>query len=191
MPPAKPVFPPREPVARRARPIGLRHREAECIAARFEAKLRAREAPRFSGVEWSKFRQRFVAELFPALSDATVKNYSRVFKLATFRSPSGLGGPARKGLAESAYWAGKIVSRIGRAAKVEMDGSRPGKRRHATANDPRRIFGARWARRVQPAVFQVLMRHANIRTAMEHYATLQAEETAAAIMATFERARSG
>jgi integrase len=50
---------------------------------------------------------------------------------------------------------------------------------------------SRWARRVQPAVLQVLMRHANIRTTMEYYATLQAEETAAAIAAAFERAKAG
>jgi integrase len=71
--------------------------------------------------------------------------------------------------------AGRVVSKIGRKAKVVVDKA-AGK--FATTHDLRRSFGTRWASRVKPATLQKLMRHADIKTTMEFYVDQDADDIA-------------
>ncbi len=71
--------------------------------------------------------------------------------------------------------AGRIVSNIGRRAKVVVDKA-TGK--FATTHDLRRSFGTRWAARVKPATLQKLMRHADIKTTMDYYVRQDADDIA-------------
>lgn len=72
-------------------------------------------------------------------------------------------------------WVGKIISRIGKAAKVSV-----AEKKFASAHDLRRAFGARWAVRVMPAVLQALMRHKSIVTTMQFYVGHNAQANAEA-----------
>jgi integrase len=83
----------------------------------------------------------------------------------------------KMGLASSTV--AKQIGRIGKAAGVIVAES--GK--HATAQDLRRSFGSRWARRVKPAVLQQLMRHSSIETTMQYYVHLDAESVGAELAA--------
>jgi integrase len=53
-----------------------------------------------------------------------------------------------------------------------------GKVKYASAHDLRRCFGARWAKRVMPAVLQKLMRHESIETTMTYYVNIDDDELA-------------
>jgi integrase len=70
---------------------------------------------------------------------------------------------------------GRIVSDLGRAAKVWVNA----KRKPASCHDLRRAFGTRWAPKVRPAVLQKLMRHASIETTMGYYVDLDTDDLAA------------
>ena len=70
---------------------------------------------------------------------------------------------------------GVIVSDIGKKAEVLTNKD---EQRFTTSHDLRRSFGARWARRVMPAVLKRLMRHANIATTMTYCVDLDAMEVA-------------
>lgn len=59
----------------------------------------------------------------------------------------------------------------------------PGKQRTATAHDLRRAFGARWSKRVMPAVLKEIMRHADIQTTMTYYVAQSARVTASELWA--------
>ena len=75
-------------------------------------------------------------------------------------------------------WVGKVISRIGKAAKVKVaEGNRKGKphTKYATAHDLRRSFATRWVPKVMPATLQKLMRHKSIQTTLDYYAEVQSE----------------
>jgi integrase len=72
--------------------------------------------------------------------------------------------------------AGRIVSRIGKRARVVVDKA-AGK--FATAHDLRRSFGTRWSQHVMPATLQKMMRHASIKTTMAFYVDREADDIAA------------
>jgi integrase len=69
--------------------------------------------------------------------------------------------------------ASRYVSAIGKAANVVTNKAEG---RFATAHDLRRSFGSRWARKVQPAILQKLMRHSSIKTTMAYYVDFAAED---------------
>lgn len=75
----------------------------------------------------------------------------------------------------SRHVVGKVVSAIGEAAGVVVDGD-SGK--FASAHDLRRSFGYRWSRKVMPAMLRELMRHANVATTLEYYVGDDAQRTA-------------
>lgn len=72
--------------------------------------------------------------------------------------------------------ASKSVARIGRASKVQIDGSR-----FAAAHDFRRAFGSRWALLVPPLVLQKMMRHQSIETTLKYYIGLDVSNVGASI----------
>jgi integrase len=72
--------------------------------------------------------------------------------------------------------ASKAVSRIGRAAKVIVEGERC-----AAAHDIRRAFGSRWAMLVPPVVLQQMMRHKQIETTLKYYVGLDVSSVGASI----------
>jgi len=75
-------------------------------------------------------------------------------------------------------WVGKVISRIGKAAKVKVaEGNRKGKPhvKYASAHDLRRSFATRWVPEVMPATLQKLMRHKSIQTTLDYYAEVQSE----------------
>lgn len=81
--------------------------------------------------------------------------------------------------------AGTLISQIGRAAKI-ITNEETGK--GATAQDYRRAFGTRWAKRVMPAVLQRLMRHKSIQTTLAYYVDQQAEDIAEDLYKCYKRA---
>jgi integrase len=83
-------------------------------------------------------------------------------------------------MARDAQKAGKIIGEIGEAAKVVTDAAAG---RTATAHDLRRAFGARWSKRVMPAVLKEIMRHADIQTTMTYYVAQNARVTASELWA--------
>ena len=84
----------------------------------------------------------------------------------------------------------KIVSRIGRAAgvRVYVSPKDPGRVKYASAHDLRRSFGERWAARLMPAQLKELMRHESIETTLRFYVGTDAQRTAEAAWAAYERA---
>ena len=70
---------------------------------------------------------------------------------------------------------GRTVSRIGEKANVVVNKAEG---KFATAQDLRRSFATRWAKRVKPATLQLLMRHEDIATTMAFYVALDADEVA-------------
>lgn len=66
---------------------------------------------------------------------------------------------------------GKVVSAIGKAAGIMVNGSK-----YASAHDLRRAFGNRWAKLVMPAVLMELMRHESISTTMDFYVGILATD---------------
>ena len=84
----------------------------------------------------------------------------------------------------------EIVSEIGEkaAVRVYVDPKNPGKVKYASAHDLRRAFGERWAARLMPAQLMELMRHESIETTLRFYVGTDAQRTADAAWAAFERA---
>jgi integrase len=85
---------------------------------------------------------------------------------------------------------GAIVSEIGQKAsvKVHVDPKDPDRVKYASAHDLRRAFGERWAARVMPPQLMELMRHESIDTTLRYYVGTDAQRTADAAWAAFERA---
>jgi integrase len=84
----------------------------------------------------------------------------------------------------------EIVSEIGKEAgvRVYVDPKDPGKVKYASAHDLRRAFGERWAGRLMPAQLMELMRHESIETTLRFYVGTDAQRTADAAWAAFDRA---
>jgi integrase len=82
---------------------------------------------------------------------------------------------ARRGTPLPAMAVGKLVTKIGKAARVVVNAA-DGKT--ASAHDLRRTFGTRWAKRVMPAVLRKLMRHASVETTMGYYVDLNVDDMA-------------
>jgi integrase len=84
----------------------------------------------------------------------------------------------------------EIVSEIGEKAgvKVYVDPKDPDKVKYASAHDLRRAFGERWAARLMPAQLMELMRHESIETTLRFYVGTDAQRTADAAWAAFDRA---
>lgn len=74
------------------------------------------------------------------------------------------------------HTASKTISRIGAAAKVRVTSTKP-----ASAQDFRRSFGERWAKRVMPTILQQMMRHEQIETTLRYYVGSNAESIARTI----------
>lgn len=105
----------------------------------------------------------------------------RVFRLAGLRIHD-----ARP----SVEWASRIISRIGKAARVKLNtNAKNGKVKFASAHDLRRSFGERWSRRVMPQVLKELMRHKSIDTTMKFYVGQNAEKTADALWLAYGQLR--
>ena len=84
----------------------------------------------------------------------------------------------------------EIVSEIGEKAKVKVyvDPKDPERVKYASAHDLRRAFGERWAARLMPAQLMELMRHESIETTLRFYVGTDAQRTADAAWAAFDRA---
>jgi integrase len=84
----------------------------------------------------------------------------------------------------------EIVSAIGEKAgvRVYVDPKDPDKVKYASAHDLRRAFGERWAARLMPAQLMELMRHESIETTLRFYVGTDAQRTADAAWAAFDRA---
>jgi integrase len=80
----------------------------------------------------------------------------------------------------------RVISNIGKAAGVVVS-EKPFK--HASAHDLRRSFGERMARvpEMTPQMLMELMRHASIETTMKYYVGRNAQATANALWASYER----
>jgi len=78
--------------------------------------------------------------------------------------------------------AGRMISRIGKAAEVETD---PENERFATCHDFRRSFGTRWASKLMPADLTELMRHRSIETTMKYYVSQESDALSARLHAAF------
>jgi integrase len=81
----------------------------------------------------------------------------------------------RGGSAYTRQGVGEVVSEIGKKANVVVN-KQEGK--FASCHDLRRSFATRWAPRVKPATLPLLMRHADIATALRFYMAQDAEEVA-------------
>lgn len=67
---------------------------------------------------------------------------------------------------------GRVISKIGEKARIVVRpaiGDEPA--RTATAHDLRRSFATRWALKVKPFVLQYMMRHSDIKTTLQYYAS--------------------
>ncbi|HXT57868.1 MAG TPA: site-specific integrase, partial [Pirellulales bacterium] len=105
----------------------------------------------------------------------------RVFRLSSLRIHD-----ARP----SVEWVSRIISRIGKAAKVKVNtNATSGKVKFASAHDLRRSFGERWSRRVMPQVLKELMRHKSIETTMKFYVGQNAEKTTDALWLAYSQPR--
>lgn len=74
------------------------------------------------------------------------------------------------------HTASKTISKIGAAAKVRVTATKP-----ASAQDLRRSFGERWAKRVMPTILQQMMRHEQVETTLRYYVGTNAENVARTI----------
>ncbi len=90
--------------------------------------------------------------------------------------------PMQDGRQMHARLVGKIVTKIGEKAGAVVNKA---EHKFASAHDLRRAFGTRWAKRVMPAILQRLMRHASIQTTMAYYVSLNSDEVADDLWATF------
>ena len=91
----------------------------------------------------------------------------------------GIEGP-RPGEPIDRQYAGEIISKFGKRAGVVVNKA-DGK--FASAQDMRRAFGTRWAKRVMPATLQLLMRHRSIETTLKYYVHQDADDVAADLIA--------
>jgi len=128
------------------------------------------------------------AELLLAIPES--ERRGRVFRLI------GQSGTEARDLA----WVSAVVCRIGKAARIKVDEREKRDRKtgdvrtvvkYASAHDLRRSFGFRWSRRILPAELRELMRHADIQTTMRYYVGQEAETTADALWAAYEKANGG
>lgn len=76
------------------------------------------------------------------------------------------------------HTASRTIVRFGKRAGVKVQAAK-----FASAQDLRRSFGERWAKRVMPTVLQQLMRHESIETTMRYYVGKNAETIAETIYA--------
>lgn len=131
------------------------------------------------------------AEMLLAVPEA--ERHGRVFKLLGTVNPNG--GPATVGPVTDPDYVSHVVSRIGLAAGVKVDSKvKTGKGevvKYASCHDLRRSFGLRWSRRIMPPQLQELMRHEDIQTTMRFYVGRDAESTADALWAAYQKAESG
>jgi integrase len=72
--------------------------------------------------------------------------------------------------------AGNLISTIGRRAGVVVNKAEG---KFASAHDLRRSFGTRWAMRVKPVTLKLLMRHKTIKTTLDYYVDIDADDVAA------------
>jgi len=79
---------------------------------------------------------------------------------------------------------GGVVAKIGRAARIVTNEKT---RKPATAQDYRRSFGTRWAKRVMPVVLQRLMRHKAIQTTLAYYVEQDVEDVGEAVWEAFRK----
>jgi len=102
-----------------------------------------------------------------------------------FRLP----GMRRGTLEIRSKWAGKIISKIGKRAlvRVQFNAKDAEHVKYASAHDLRRAFGLRWAHLVDAPILQQLMRHESIETTMRYYVGRNADRTADACWAAWER----
>ena len=85
-------------------------------------------------------------------------------------------------------WVSRVITRIGKKAKVKVSTHpKTGKVKFASAHDLRRSFGERWARLVMPQVLKELMRHESIETTMKYYVGHNAQLTADALWLAYEQ----
>lgn len=85
-----------------------------------------------------------------------------------------------QGRQNNPYDVGRIISEIGKAAKVTVDSTTKGhntKAKYASAHDLRRSFGSRWSLKVMPVTLQKLMRHSHISTTMKYYVDHEVADT--------------
>ena len=85
----------------------------------------------------------------------------------------------------------RIISAIGKAAKVKVHTYSSGKVKYASAHDLRRSFGERWSTRVMPPILQQLMRHESIETTLKYYVGRNAQLTASILWEAYEKAVAG
>ena len=81
----------------------------------------------------------------------------------------------------------RTVSKLGKNAGVKVHTNAAGKVKYASAHDLRRSFGERWAVRVMPQVLKELMRHESIETTLRFYVGRNAETTARALGAAYDK----
>ena len=85
----------------------------------------------------------------------------------------------------SALVAGKWISKIGKKAQIVVNEQT---RKAASAQDYRRSFGTRWAKRIMPAVLKRLMRHRAIETTLKYYVEQDVDDIADNLWVAYERA---
>ena len=74
---------------------------------------------------------------------------------------------------------GKLVSKLGKMAKVVVAQGKGKPTKFASAHDLRRSFGDRWALEIQPAALRELMRHRELDTTMRYYVGITAANVSA------------
>lgn len=72
----------------------------------------------------------------------------------------------------------KVITAVGESAGVVVN---PKSGKFASAHDFRRAFGKRWAQRVDAHELQKMMRHENIKTTLEFYVDVEAQQIASKI----------
>ncbi len=86
---------------------------------------------------------------------------------------------------------GKIIAELARKSGiVVMAHQKTGVKEFASAHDLRRSFGERWAKRVEAAFLQKMMRHSAITTTLRYYSSKDAAEAGVHIDEAFRRAAS-
>ncbi len=79
----------------------------------------------------------------------------------------------------------QVIADVGRAAGIVVKVLESGEVKYASAQDLRRTFGLRWAKRVNSLTLKSLMRHSNIKTTETYYAISDASETSRELEAKF------
>lgn len=81
----------------------------------------------------------------------------------------------------------KALVKVGERIKADDEGKPQTVTRWAGCHDLRRSFGERWAARVMPQVLMELMRHETMQTTLTFYVGKNAERTADAVWAAYEK----